>query len=86
MTAFFLLMWLLNATTESQRKGLADYFSPTTHVYKLPGIGLALVDEAVSLPEVVEGLNALGVSPHDKIDILKAIKAAGALHAEFIVQ
>ncbi|WP_277813988.1 flagellar motor protein MotB, partial [Acidisphaera rubrifaciens] len=29
MMAFFLLMWLLNATTEAQRKGLADYFSPT---------------------------------------------------------
>ncbi len=28
--AFFLLMWLLNATTEDQRKGLADYFSPTS--------------------------------------------------------
>src|ERR1700709_1126329 len=28
MMAFFLLMWLLNATTETQRKGLADYFSP----------------------------------------------------------
>jgi len=51
-----------------------------------PGIGLALVDDAVSLPEVIEGLNALGVSPQDMIDILKAIKAAGALHAEFIVQ
>ncbi len=29
MMAFFMLMWLLNATTETQRKGLADYFSPT---------------------------------------------------------
>ena len=29
MMAFFLLMWLLNATTEAQRRGLADYFSPT---------------------------------------------------------
>jgi chemotaxis protein MotB len=29
MMAFFLLMWLLNATTEEQRKGLADYFNPT---------------------------------------------------------
>ena len=29
MMAFFLLMWLLNATTEDQRKGLADYFAPT---------------------------------------------------------
>lgn len=29
MMAFFLLMWLLNATTEKQRQGLADYFNPT---------------------------------------------------------
>lgn len=29
MMAFFLMMWLLNATTEEQRSGLADYFSPT---------------------------------------------------------
>ena len=28
MMAFFLLMWLLNATTEEQRSGLADYFDP----------------------------------------------------------
>lgn len=42
--------------------------------------------ESVSLPEVIEGLNALGVSPREMIDILKAIKAAGALHADFIVQ
>src|SRR5271157_6257784 len=30
MMAFFLLMWLINATTEEQRKGLADYFSPNS--------------------------------------------------------
>ncbi|UZK68908.1 OmpA family protein [Sphingomonas sp. S1-29] len=29
MMAFFLLMWLLGATTEAQRKALADYFAPT---------------------------------------------------------
>src|SRR3546814_2685424 len=29
MMAFFLLMWLLGATTEQQRKALADYFTPT---------------------------------------------------------
>jgi len=29
MMAFFLLMWLLNATTEEQRRGIADYFNPT---------------------------------------------------------
>ncbi len=51
-----------------------------------PGTGLAIVENSVSLPEVVAGLNALGVSSNDMIDILKSIKAAGALHAEFIVQ
>lgn len=50
------------------------------------GPGLVLVEESVSLPEVIQGLNALGVSPREMIDILKAIKAAGALHAEFLVQ
>ena len=30
MMAFFLLMWLLNATTQEQRAGLADYFSPNS--------------------------------------------------------
>ena len=48
--------------------------------------GLALLEDTVSLNEVVSGLNALGVGPRETIDILKSIKAAGALHAEFIVQ
>ncbi|SDZ78722.1 flagellar basal body P-ring protein FlgI [Rubrimonas cliftonensis] len=51
-----------------------------------PGLGLALVNEAVTLADLVGGLNALGVGPRDMIDILKAIKLAGALHAEFVVQ
>jgi len=29
MMAFFLLLWLLGATTEKERKGIADYFTPT---------------------------------------------------------
>ncbi|WP_319825104.1 flagellar basal body P-ring protein FlgI [Thalassovita sp.] len=51
-----------------------------------PGTRLAEVNGGASLSEVVEGLNALGVSPRDMIDILKSIKAAGALHAEFVVR
>ncbi len=51
-----------------------------------PGIGLAEVPSGTTLSEVVAGLNALGVAPRDMIDILKSIKAAGALHAEFVVQ
>ncbi|MDP5219395.1 flagellar basal body P-ring protein FlgI [Ruegeria sp. 2205SS24-7] len=50
------------------------------------GIKLAEVPEGTSLSQVVAGLNALGVSPRDMIDILKTIKAAGALHAEFVVR
>ena len=43
MMAFFLLLWLLGATTEKQRKGIADYFAPTlidTHVIGIGGSGL----------------------------------------------
>ncbi len=39
MMAFFLLMWLLNATTEKQRKGIADYFSPTIPVSRVSAGG-----------------------------------------------
>lgn len=51
-----------------------------------PGTGLAEVSGGTSLSDVVAGLNALGVSPRDMIDILNSIQAAGALHAEFIVR
>ena len=51
-----------------------------------PGTGLAEIPEGTSLSEVIAGLNALGVSPMDMIDILKSIKAAGALHADFIIR
>jgi len=39
MMAFFMLMWLLNATTEQQRKGLADYFTPTIAINRVSGGG-----------------------------------------------
>ncbi|WP_296422944.1 flagellar motor protein MotB [Yoonia sp.] len=39
MMAFFMLMWLLNATTEQQRKGLADYFAPTIAINRVSGGG-----------------------------------------------
>jgi flagellar P-ring protein precursor FlgI len=49
------------------------------------GTGLAEIRGGTTLSELVAGLNALGVAPNDMIDILKSIKAAGALHAEFVV-
>jgi len=39
MMAFFLLMWLLGATTEKQRKALADYFTPTLVELKMGSAG-----------------------------------------------
>ena len=39
MMAFFLLMWLLNATTESQRKGISDYFNPSIPLSRTSGGG-----------------------------------------------
>ena len=48
--------------------------------------GLAELPAGTSLSDVVAALNALGVSPREMIDILNAIQAAGALHAEFIVR
>lgn len=39
MMAFFMLMWLLNATSEQQRAGLADYFTPTITINRSSGGG-----------------------------------------------
>ena len=49
------------------------------------GKRLALVQEGVSLQQVVDGLNALGIGPRDMIAILQAIKAAGAIQADIEV-
>jgi flagellar P-ring protein precursor FlgI len=46
---------------------------------------LAMVPAGVSLQELVNGLNALGIGPRDMISILQTIKAAGALQAEIEV-
>jgi flagellar P-ring protein precursor FlgI len=49
------------------------------------GRKFGLVSEGVSLKELVDGLNALGVGPRDLISILQAIKASGAIQAEIEV-
>ncbi len=49
------------------------------------GKKLALVREGVSLQQLIDGLNALGVGPRDLIAILQAIKAAGAIQADIEV-
>jgi len=47
---------------------------------------LVVLRKGVSLQDLVDGLNALGVGPRDLISILQNIKAAGALQADIVVQ
>ena len=44
-----------------------------------------VVPEAVTLQELVNGLNALGIGPRDMITILQAVKTSGALQADLVV-
>ncbi|AMY71447.1 OmpA/MotB family protein [Frigidibacter mobilis] len=66
MMAFFLLMWLLNATTEKQRKGIADYFNPTIPINRISGGGEGAFggDSVFSEDEIAQnGTGASGSSP-----------------------
>lgn len=47
---------------------------------------LAILNDSVTLEELVAGLNSLGVGPRDLISILQSIKAAGAMQADIMVQ
>ena len=46
---------------------------------------LGVVNAGVTIQELVNGLNSLGIGPRDMITILQAVKAAGALQAEILV-
>ncbi|MDP7392716.1 MAG: flagellar basal body P-ring protein FlgI [Alphaproteobacteria bacterium] len=45
----------------------------------------AVLPNGVTLQELVNGLNALGIGPRDMITILQAVKAAGAMQADIEV-
>ncbi len=60
MMAFFLLLWLLGATTEAQRKGLADYFTPTLVKTKDRGAGSDGLLGGASLTDVDDYPNRQG--------------------------
>jgi len=73
MMAFFLLMWLLNATTQEQRQGLADYFSPnnlmarTTSGFGAPFGGLTPNIDG-SLASMKGAVQVVLSPPHPVID------------------
>ena len=60
--------------------------TPSTNVgVTEDGKKLAVVKDGVSLQQLVDGLNGLGIGPRDLIGILQAIKAAGAIQADIEV-
>jgi chemotaxis protein MotB len=54
MMAFFLLLWLVGAVDETQRRGLADYFTPTVIEYRQNSAG---ADGIMSGSSIVEAEN-----------------------------
>jgi chemotaxis protein MotB len=73
MMAFFMLMWLLNATTEKQRKGIADYFSPVAPISRMSSgsdglfMGSSVFAEDV-LPTTGVGASSLDDTQKDASD------------------
>ena len=45
-----------------------------------------LLKGGTDLKEVVDGFNKIGASSKDLIEVLKAVKTAGALHAELVIR
>ena len=66
MMAFFLLMWLMNATTEKQRKGLSDYFNPTIPINRVSGGGEDTLDGASLFADEQRAHNGYGGTAHER--------------------
>ena len=84
MMAFFMLMWLLNATTEQQRKGISDYFSPIVPISRVSGGGEGAFNGDSVLAEdtlVKNGTGASATEP-DGGQQSKSDSAAAAKQAE----
>lgn len=47
---------------------------------------IAMLQPNVTLSELIAGLNSLGVTPQEMADIIRAMKAAGAIHAELVIR
>ena len=67
MMAFFLLMWLLNATTEDQRKGIADYFNPNLPISRVSAGGAGMLKgRTIFEPKPLSGSAEKGVPPRPR--------------------
>ena len=62
MMAFFLLMWLLNATSEEQRQGLADFFDPSLPISRTSAGGQGMLGgDTVFVPPEASGSREEGI-------------------------
>ncbi|SMX47242.1 flagellar motor protein MotB [Actibacterium lipolyticum] len=77
MMAFFMLMWLLNATTEKQRKGIADYFHPTIPVNRISGGGDGAFGGNSVFSENTMAQNGTGASGRHTTANKQAVGASG---------
>jgi chemotaxis protein MotB len=75
MMAFFLLLWLLNATTEEQKRGIADYFTPSTASDSRSGAGSVLGGQTLASPGAALSRSAV---PSISVDIKPTTGAADA--------
>lgn len=82
MMAFFLLMWLLNATTEQQRKGVADYFSPTIAINRVSGGGDGSFGGDSVFSENTLAQNGTGASSQHPTESQQARGEMGTAEAE----
>ncbi|SEM49150.1 chemotaxis protein MotB [Gemmobacter aquatilis] len=88
MMAFFLLMWLLGATTEKQRKGVADFFNPNISLTRAAAGGDNVLNGDSMFPDEAQAKSGTGIANgraageeqalrEAKSDIDKALKAFG---------
>jgi chemotaxis protein MotB len=81
MMAFFMLMWLLNATTEQQRKGIADYFSPNVPITRISGGGEGSFGGDDVFSETVAAQSGTGATSLRPTEGRQAMGALGSAHA-----
>jgi chemotaxis protein MotB len=82
MMAFFMLMWLLNATTEQQRKGIADYFSPTIPITRISGGGDGAFGGDSVFSETVIAQNGTGATNRRPTEGRQSLGTTGTDHTD----
>jgi chemotaxis protein MotB len=97
MMAFFMLMWLLNATTEQQRKGIADYFAPSIPINRVSGGGNGMfggdnifTDETLAqsgtgVPQPTIGTRPVRTEAEAELDAAAAAQVAALQQIEAIL-